>query len=286
MSDSLEKEENAFILIFDTNLVFQALSLTLNLISTQFYSATIILIHVCDSIEEQANFSNLVEKMLKTSQNSGHPFKLKIVTRFVSTQECLEKTYTSSLNPELLGMRPTHLRFFLESLIPNNFKKLLYLDIDVLVLDNLEELFQRNFSTVISAGLNEPSIFGRGEHLADFDSMYFNAGVILIDFEKWKVTQIESQLIEVAKSGPFVYRDQDVLNIVFKDSWTLLEKRFNIQHKNSSTRDILNAAIVHFVGAKPWGATRVDHYVTLYRQNFNKIRPIHPYLMDRKTDFF
>jgi lipopolysaccharide biosynthesis glycosyltransferase len=288
MSDSLKQEENAFVLIFGSDLVFQALSLTLNLLTTQFYSATIILINVCDSPEEQANFSDLLEKTLMISQNSGDPMKLKIITRFVSNQEFLEKTYNFSPNLELLRPRLTYLRFFLESLIPYNFKRLLYLDIDVLVLDDLKELFQRNFSTVISASLSESLILARGEHLVDHNSMYFNDGVILIDFEKWKSEQIENQLIGVAKSGPFVYLDQDVFNIVFKDSWTLLDKRFNflqeIQLEDFSTRSIQNPAIVHFVGAKPWGKTRMSSYVTLYRQNFNKIRPIHPYLMDIEED--
>ncbi|WP_330359249.1 glycosyltransferase, partial [Basilea psittacipulmonis] len=61
------------------------------------------------------------------------------------------------------------------------------------------------------------------------DHIYFNAGVLLINLKKWQEMNVFNQAIQILKEKKNLLRfqDQDLLNIIFKDSLYVINPRFN-----------------------------------------------------------
>jgi len=149
--------------------------------------------------------------------------------------------------------KSTYSRLFLEKLIPFNFKKCLYLDIDILIKQDLNSLLNLNVEkSIIALPCKEiptanPIFFSNND--------YFNAGVMLINLENWRKDCVMKKSLEiVGKHGPFEYADQDVLNIVLKDKWQYLDERFNYMVPRKKVEPkVVNLVVIHFAGyGKPW----------------------------------
>lgn len=141
-------------------------------------------------------------------------------------------------------------------------KRVIYLDMDIIVNCDLEKFYNIDLGTH-TIGAIQDYIFGlkaKGD--------YFNAGVLLVDLEKWRENKYSKKCIDVGmkKSADFRYADQDTLNEVFKNSWQHLPLKYNRQkilfdfrssdfHISSVRyRSLLSApAIIHYTGRiKPW----------------------------------
>ena len=102
-------------------------------------------------------------------------------------------------------------------------------------------------------------------------SDYFNSGVMVIDLEAWRSEDIARRCIDlVRRKGPFVWADQDALNMVCGKDWAPLDARWNSFAAKASAASPLGKPyallslqhiwrtdpwIVHFSGpAKPWHA--------------------------------
>ena len=74
---------------------------------------------------------------------------------------------------------------------------------------------------------------------------------MLINLKKWKEESIATKLFENAYNSDFA--DQPVLNFIFKENLTWLEKKYNYCI-NFSTKflNINDIIIIHFAGIKPW----------------------------------
>ena len=86
---------------------------------------------------------------------------------------------------------------------------------------------------------------------------YFNAGVMFIDYEKWKnETSVGEflQLIDLYKDK-IIFWDQDVLNKFFDDNFLKLNDNLNFRVYEPVDYNKLdsNAILLHYSGnAKPW----------------------------------
>jgi lipopolysaccharide biosynthesis glycosyltransferase len=104
--------------------------------------------------------------------------------------------------------------------------------------------------------------------------------------KKWREMKLLDQFIEIGSQRIYPFVDQDILNIVFRNNWTRLGREFNYLHLYGSDENDPSysdfPSIIHFAGSKPWNETSVTQFVSKYRRNFNKIRPLHKLLMDCK----
>lgn len=209
--------------------------------------------------------------------------------------------------------RSTWYRLLLPRLLPEA-ARILYLDADILVVDPIEELLDADLEgRALGAvqNLRAPyvsSVDGltAWQHL-DLDPAlpYFNAGVLLIDADRWRRDDVESTAIATAHDlydrGLLPMADQDTLNAVFAGAWTELDFRFNQHplayepagaHHRLLTAQRLEAlrttpAIVHFIGrAKPWVAGCKHPFTAAWRaevsrDGFPDFRPEAPSAVDR-----
>ena len=82
----------------------------------------------------------------------------------------------------------TYYRFFIEEHLPKNVKNLIYLDADILTINDPIDLINNQFNK-----MNKSEFFisvrseneTENKNLKLSNSKYFNAGVMLINYEKW-----------------------------------------------------------------------------------------------------
>jgi lipopolysaccharide biosynthesis glycosyltransferase len=167
-----------------------------------------------------------------------------------------EKLEHEDLNTIRYITRATFGRIFAADILHEEFERILYLDIDLLVIRDFSYIFDLPLNQILAA---VPENFdSMHKAFGTFDIAYFNAGVLLIDTKKWKQERLQEQCLKVIEEhGPFNCQDQDVLNLVFKNRWQVLPPTTNVMvstHDHSMDLPQLgNPAIVHFVGEhKPW----------------------------------
>ena len=113
----------------------------------------------------------------------------------------------------------TFARYYIPDFVTED--KVLYLDSDLLVTDDLEELFELDLGENYLAATR--SCFGAG--------IGFNAGVLLINNKKWQAENIRQKLIDLTeKEHENVGEgDQSILNMLFFNSYIEINETFNYQ---------------------------------------------------------
>ncbi|MEO1611860.1 MAG: DUF4422 domain-containing protein [Pseudomonadota bacterium] len=199
----------------------------------------------------------------------------------------------------------TYNRFLLFTLL-EGLDRLLYLDVDMVALGDVAEIFDYDLGDaqvgavtdyimtrglVVKARLKAKDIEDLRQYQADQLKMndeevarYFNAGLLLFNFAAMDVRKVGRELTEMAMTGQYFFRDQDILNSYFRKSLCKLPARFNVfnslanRYANvpvdnhaeamAAKRDPL---IVHYASAefKPWRNPDVhfgQHYWEALRQ--------------------
>jgi lipopolysaccharide biosynthesis glycosyltransferase len=276
------KSTEAILIVLDSNLRFQAASLILNILESQTDGTRIIVIYVYGDETDRLEFQRLVDGIYKYFKYDSQKDFIEIM--FMKSEEAMGLTSCFGIPEGSHITSPTFLRLYISELLPSEIEIVLYLDIDILINSSLEPLFSLNFTTPICAELNVPKALGNGKHLQGHDAPYFNAGVMLINMKKWREMKLLDEFIQVGSQRIYPFVDQDILNIVFRNNWTRLGREFNYLHQYGSEEIDMSysdfPSVIHFAGNKPWNETSVTQFVSKYRRNFNKIRPLHNLLMD------
>lgn len=147
----------------------------------------------------------------------------------------------------------TYVRLYLHEIISDQYSSCLYIDNDTLILDSIDYLLNMKVH-----------ILGAADHLAPNDSYrlwgstlnpYFQAGVLVINLDFMRKIDLikESKDVLIANTARIRWHDQDILNIIFKDSWERLPFEYNYSTNIQRQFPKIRPAIVHFDGPnKPW----------------------------------
>jgi lipopolysaccharide biosynthesis glycosyltransferase len=150
--------------------------------------------------------------------------------------------------------------------------RLLYLDVDTVVLDDLSRLAQTDLDGSVAGFVRDR--FVTSNVLDPGDHPYYNAGVFVTDRDRWNANRITEDIVATvsARAGILRYGDQDALNKSLRGAILPLDGRWNFmlseREKVDPTKRISDrtedVAVLHFCGpVKPW-----------------KTPPIHPYLRE------
>lgn len=109
-------------------------------------------------------------------------------------------------------------RILLSSILAKDVTKVLYFDCDMLVLEDLLEIYNLDLQDYAIAAVEDAWPI-KEEHrmqiLLSYSERYFNSGFLVINLDYWRNHDIESQLLAFAKRERYVYfHDQDALNRV------------------------------------------------------------------------
>ena len=163
----------------------------------------------------------------------------------------------------------TYYRFLICRTLPRHIERVLFLDADMLVRGDLSALYDMDLEGAVSAVVRDEKLTDeqRWEALALSSAHYFNAGLMLMDMNKWRSEHIAEHCFTVSKTRHNLdYNDQDVLNIVLDGKVKYLSAKWNRQTHNLGNDAKDDTAIVHFTGAeKPWHASCLHLFCDEYR---------------------
>lgn len=153
-------------------------------------------------------------------------------------------------------------------------ERVLYLDCDTIVLDDVTPLWRTDLTRHALAAVNNVFEEGKERHAAGLGlahpDRYFNSGVLLINLDAWRQERYSERTLALAGAADsrLTWPDQDALNVVLADRWIALHPRWNCQNslfyyaraaevfgKGPVREATTSPGILHFEGglmAKPW----------------------------------
>lgn len=144
----------------------------------------------------------------------------------------------------------TFARYFIPDFVTED--KVLYLDSDLIVTGDLTDLFELDLGENYLGAAR--SCFGAG--------VGFNAGVLLLNNKKWKSETIRQKLIELTEKEHENVKegDQSILNMLFKDQYSLLEDKYNFQIGFDAGAAEKNHAFIFEIPLTP--SPKILHYIS------------------------
>lgn len=142
----------------------------------------------------------------------------------------IEEKFNLNLNKDR-GSISQYARLMISEAFSSETKRVLYLDSDTLIVDDLSELWDLDLGNNIVGVLKDAfSEYYRQNINLKNDNLMFNSGVMLIDLEKWREYKIEDKLINVIleKKGQIQQGDQGVLNEVLSHYAMPFAPKFNM----------------------------------------------------------
>lgn len=145
------------------------------------------------------------------------------------------------------------LRYFVADFVKED--KALYLDCDLVVTKNLDDLFATDLQDYPLAAVRD---FGGRVY---FGQEIFNAGVLLINNVLWKQEQMIQRLIDLTNEwhDKVNQADQSILNMLFENRWLELDFDYNhiVIHERFANYSFPNGqeypGIIHYLSErKPW----------------------------------
>ena len=179
-----------------------------------------------------------------------------------------------NLNNEIFDGFPEPLHFtkaiYYRFIIPSLFEsldKIIYLDSDLIVRGDIEELYNIELENYFAAAVQDIIGFTNQYrlNLNKWKEYYCNSGVLVMNLQKMRQANTEAVFIKTVKDNleRLCWPDQDVINIVLEGKIKYLDLSWNFQYYlNKSPYDFKekefkkaksNPNIVHFIGKyKPW----------------------------------
>jgi len=171
--------------------------------------------------------------------------------------------------------KEAYLRFLAPEFFPAHVSRVLYLDCDLVILDELAPLWNMDLhGKAIAAAPDFPwdqngTLPGRLAALGlGASQTYVNSGVLVLDLDRWRRDGIPDRLFAYARErgSALAFHDQDTINAVLRDDIHVVDCRWNLQARmymlgRRSFPDEFAAtqharrrpAILHYTTAdKPW----------------------------------
>lgn len=207
---------------------------------------------------------------------------------------------------DLFYIRDTHvsktslLKYYIgEALL--NLDKVLFVDSDVLILHDLNTLYQTNIEGKYLAAVKDPSWFFESMHVLELNlekrGFYFNAGVMLMNLKKIRDDNLLAKLEDYTNNNFRTYMDQDAFNVLVGDEVAVLPFKDNtmnffFEHIDLPTmaayygenwktyEDVFAPAVIlHFASSKkPLGTTaeKTDFFYMLQKLWYKYYTPLPP----------
>ena len=223
--------------------------------------------------------------------NKNHSFTVFILTKGLSKENTDKLNKLASLYQQTITMIEldsntftacpikeddpvsivAYYRLALPFVLPTDIHKVLYLDVDMIVNKQIDNLYSIDINGValtacVDLNIDEVTLTKVGVP----KEQYFNSGVLLINVDFWRRSHIAEGCFKFIIDNPdlITYWDQDALNatlhnaipfmdITYNFLTTNLEKQFYNDYSDEIKQRVLQCAqqptIIHFTaGEKPW----------------------------------
>ncbi len=272
-----------FVYCFDDNFNLQALTSIRSLLDKITKKANIFIIH--NNLKSFNQISNLISE--HDNLSSLHAYQ------FDSTKVNLPpiKTHFSEA---------TYYRLFISQYLPKNIEFLVYLDADIICINDPTTKLLETFSQINSEGsvIAAKVETTREENNILFNRLnlkydeQFNAGVLVINFNAWVKQDVESNLLKILnlRFDNLIQHDQEILNVYFDGQFTKLVDNLNYQAIGGQNESLYNQIkknvnFLHYLGkGKPWTVENFIYSTSdFYQKEFDKLGFGKPHLIFPKN---
>jgi lipopolysaccharide biosynthesis glycosyltransferase len=151
-----------------------------------------------------------------------------------------------------------HMRMFIPYFIPEEYEKVIYMDVDMIVNDDISKLWSTDLKDFTIAAVVDVRIkeFGNSHAVENYRELgfdaktrYFNTGLLLINTRRWRDNDFTPKVFRcIDENRKFAnYPDQYGLNVVFADIWQELDLRWSWSAEEWNP----DASLIHFIWRKP-----------------------------------
>lgn len=153
----------------------------------------------------------------------------------------------------------TYVRLFLFHFLPLDVEKAIYMDVDMIVLNDISNLWQIDLQSYpLAAVTDKIEVVSDPDHgIRNYESLglnsnakYFNSGLMIFNLEHWRDGRYAREVIEIIDENKRFakYPDQYGLNVAFANNWLELSTKWN----HFANRKIDNLPyLIHFISTKP-----------------------------------
>lgn len=253
----------------DENYAAYATTVMLSIISSTTQPERLAFYLIANSISSESQY-------LMQREISKHKVSLTII-------QATNKTF-EGLPVHRFG-QAVYQRILLSEYLPSTLDKVLYLDSDLFVGDDICSLWDVSLDGFAIAAVEDLSR-SASNTIGIPRQDYFNSGVLLMDLKQWREQGIHWQVADYAAKNAHKLRyvDQCSLNAIFRGKWKRLHPRWNSQAniykilrkyiegsgytKLELEEAVAWPAIIHFTGRKkPW----LQYCFHPYKNNFLQI---------------
>lgn len=190
--------------------------------------------------------------------------------------------------------KAAYFRLALADILPDNIEKVLYLDVDLLVYDEIKILWNTDLEDLPLGAVPDYGIMASSRLCKQKERViglpvgekYFNSGVLVVNLKKWREKKYFSKILEIINNNQFPHHDQDALNKLFMYKWKILDLRWNIIppvfnlfpkvlfnniYRKSALEAKKNPGIIHYAGRyKPWEFSEYNGFNDMYYKCLKK----------------
>lgn len=192
-------------------------------------------------------------------------FKIEIY----NVKEDIKRLNITGLHPSMHWSLATYYRILIPFLFKND-KKVLYLDCDMIVLDDIAKLFDIDLQGAKIAAVSDYDVdyykekrilYMQNELKLQNYKTYFNAGLVLFNIEAINKDEYLKEFLNYSKKN-YLFADQDILNMIFENNVKLLPKEWNVQYhvifpelKSHYNMKLDKPKVIHYTtDKKPWNS--------------------------------
>lgn len=213
-----------------------------------------------------AGISAQNKEKITSLKNKFNNFSIEFIE--LDPEKCFEN-FSTSLHLSI----STYNRLMIPVLKPN-LNKILYLDVDVVVLGEIAELYNVDLENyALGAAWDKSRVLYNTDtkeplELSD-NYKYFNAGILLMDVQKWRQEDIVKKLFEIQKkyADKILHVDETLLNKYFDGNYKIFDIAWNYTDYDVVNSPEVQPMIRHFcTPMKPWNSN--------YQMVGNKVTPL------------
>ena len=186
---------------------------------------------------------------------------------FVNLNEKVDRIASKLYTRDYFSMT-TYYRLFLPDLYPE-LKKALYLDSDIVLLDDVAKLYNIDLGTNLVGAIPDGAVASVKEFqdyvelvvgLKDYHN-YFNAGILLMNLEELRNYRFQVKFMYLLDTIKFkVAQDQDYLNRLCKGRVTIIDNSWNTMPGADPDKRNKNPKLIHYnLSNKPWHLDKVPY---------------------------
>lgn len=167
----------------------------------------------------------------------------------------------------------TYARLLLDTVLPGDVRRCIYLDCDMVVERDIVEAweFPLEGRTIAAVANGSPSDTRDNQRrLGLAEPRYFNAGFAVIDVARWRERDVSARALRHAEEigERLVLHDQDAMNCALAGDWVELPREWNAGLSISDWLTADSRAVFHYWGApKPWHADYRGRFPELFARH-------------------